>query len=168
MNPQKYFKGKLSVNATDDGGKNNKLNENNFNSHSHEQGYNKNQIHSNFSINSNNKHPLNEFGLKGESQTKKHNNNLQNNQITNLNFSNFNFVNSVDDNYNILGDDCNYIDKFKKSNMVNLNISKNLHKHNNLIFDKILFERKKEEITPYKIIINDYVLKEEYEVDNIL
>lgn len=51
-----------------------------------------------------------------------------------------------------------------KSNFVKKNEK---YKSKNLIFDKIFFERKKEEITPYKIIINDYVVKrKEYEVDN--
>jgi hypothetical protein len=116
--------------------------------------------------------------MEGENEMKQNLNLANNEPLGNFSYDNKsgNSVKSVQD-YLIDNSESNF--KFAGNNLLenrkidnssnnsnNIVNKKEKSKSKNLIFDKIFFEQKKEEITPYKIIINDYVLKKEYEVDN--
>ena len=81
---------------------------------------------------------------------------------------------NIDPNYEISDvsrDEFNKFSNYEIRNLLdNTNQSKTVlskkNKNKKNFLQKIFFEQKKEEITPYKIIINDYVTKAEYEVDN--
>jgi hypothetical protein len=81
---------------------------------------------------------------------------------------------NIDTNYAISyvsRDEHNKFSNYEIRNLLdNTNQSKTVlskkNKNKNIFLQKIFFEQKKEEIRPYKIIINDYVTKAEYEVDN--
>lgn len=87
-------------------------------------------------------------------------------------FSNLN--KNIDTNYEISyvpQDEYNKFSNYEIRNLLdNTNRSKTIlskkNKNKNIFLQKIFFERKKEEITPYKIIINNYVTNAEYEVEN--
>lgn len=146
----------------------------------------KGKINSNdetFKFGQNNKAPpnfnnnINSFNYNNENDSSQ----IEGESITNKNFGKFShanytlnrqqdsFMDNSESNLKCFGNNINSQEiqnnfPNSQSNFVNKHEK---YKSKNLIFDKIFFERKKEEITPYKIIINDYVVKrKEYEVDN--